>query len=122
MVTIIIMPVIVAIKTIVIPIVIIIILPVIFIMLHDTIHLLIEDTSYVEKCSLDEKVLNAQIAGYEAVIIYNPNLKKAELVLKYSQDENKAIIPALFIDYSNATALKSFHLKNPSYVIIYGRQ
>jgi hypothetical protein len=84
--------------------------------------LLIEDNSYVEKCSIDEKVLNAQIAGYEAVIIYNPNLKKAELVLKYSQDENKAIIPALFIDYSNATALKSFHLKNPSYVIIYGRQ
>ncbi len=81
---------------------------------------LIEDNSYNEKCSLDEKVLNAQKAGYEAVIIYNPNLKKDELVLKYSDDENKAIIPALFIDYSNATALKNFNNKNLSYLIISG--
>jgi hypothetical protein len=76
---------------------------------------LIERTKSRINCRFEKKVLNAQIAGYDAAIICNT----------YSDDifymliQNASItIPSNFIGYSDAKLLESYISESKSYVVV----
>jgi hypothetical protein len=79
---------------------------------------LIEDNICVKKCSLEQKVFNAQNAGYAAVIIYSQDFTTDMLVQKQINYEYDINIPTIFIESSKAETLKQFSFESKSYLII----
>jgi hypothetical protein len=83
---------------------------------------LIEDNICVKKCSLEQKVFNAQNAGYAAVIIYSQDFTMNELVQRRFNNFNYQYnfeIPTFFTENSNAETLKKFSFESKSYLRIF---
>ena len=68
-------------------------------------------------CSFDVKVHNAQVAGFKAVIVYNPDSET--LITMSSSGKFSIKIPSIFVGYSTGNELQNeFTYKNGTYVII----
>jgi hypothetical protein len=83
---------------------------------------LIEDNICVKKCSLEQKVFNAQNAGYAAVIIYSQDFTMNELAQRPFNNFNYQYnfkIPTFFTENSNAETLKKFSFESKSYLRIF---
>ena len=81
------------------------------------IALIVRTPTVIGNCSFDIKVLNAQRAGFSAVIIYN---SESDNLIKMSSNGFYSIkIPSVFIGHSNGLELKNFYTyTNKTYVVI----
>ncbi|XP_018575694.1 E3 ubiquitin-protein ligase RNF13-like isoform X1 [Anoplophora glabripennis] len=69
-------------------------------------------------CSFEEKVRIAQLAGYDAVIVYNINSE--ELVPMSAKNGTGINIPSVFVSYSSGEMLKNIYTDPKYFVVITG--
>jgi E3 ubiquitin-protein ligase RNF13 len=74
---------------------------------------LIERTKSIKTCTFEKKVFNAEIAGYDAVIIYNTYSEK---LINMFITCSSITIPSLFIGYSDAKLLEKYTFESKSYL------
>ncbi|KAG5869554.1 hypothetical protein JTB14_002299 [Gonioctena quinquepunctata] len=68
-------------------------------------------------CSFEQKVRNAQMVGYDAVIVYN--MRSDALIPMAASNKTGIYIPSVFVSASSGSELKNF-ANNDYYVVITG--